>query len=197
MSVRLCDEFEGGFGWVEEGFLQRASHALELDGRVLLFDPVDDPAFDERIRALGEPAAVVQLLDRHARDCGAIAGRLGVPHLEMRLEGMAPGAELLPVAWNRFWREAAFWEPRRGVLVVGDALGTVGYFKTPDEALGVHPLLRLRPPKALAGLAPTHVLCGHGDGVHGEEAALALRHALETSRRGLPRAILSGLRRQP
>jgi hypothetical protein len=95
---------------------------------VLVFDPVDDPAIDERIRALGEPVAVIQLLDRHARDCVAIANRLGVPHLEMRLsEGTAPGAELLPVAWNRFWREAAFWEPARGILVVGDALGTVGY----------------------------------------------------------------------
>jgi len=197
LSIEFCDEFDTGFGWHEAGFLQRTSHALELDGRVLVFDPVDDPAIDERIRALGEPVAVIQLLDRHARDCVAIANRLGVPHLEMRLsEGTAPGAELLPVPWNRFWREAAFWEPARGILVVGDALGTVGYFTAPGEALGVHPLLRLRPPKALAGLEPSHVLCGHGAGIHGEVAAPALQHALETSRRGLPGALLSGLRRR-
>ena len=31
--------------------------------------------------ALGEPAGVVQLLDRHNRDCAAVAAELGVPHL--------------------------------------------------------------------------------------------------------------------
>jgi hypothetical protein len=196
MSIELCDEFEAGFGWTEEGFLERTSHAVGLDGRVFVFDPVDDAAIDERIRGLGEPAAVIQLLDRHARDCAAVAERLGVPHLALRLDDLAPGAELLRVSWNRFWREAAFWEPSRGILVVGDALGTVAYFTAPGEALGVHPLLRLRPPKALAGLRPRHVLCGHGAGIHGDAATPALEHALDTSRRGLPRALLSGLRRK-
>jgi len=195
MSIELCDQFEAGFGWVEEGFLRRTSHALQVGGGVLLFDPVDDPSIDERVGALGKPAAVIQLLDRHARDCSVVAARLGIPHLEMRLDGVAPGAELLPVVWNRFWRETAFWQPDRGILVVADALGTVGYFTAPDEALGVHPMLRLWPPKALAGLQPNHVLCGHGAGVH-REAAAALRRALETSRRGLPGALLSGLRRR-
>jgi hypothetical protein len=195
LSVRFCDEFEAGFGWVEEGRLQRASHALELDGGVLIFDPVDDPGIDERIRALGEPTAVVQLLDRHARDCATVAERLGILHLEMRLDEPAPGAVLLPVVWNRLWREGAFWDASRGILVVADALGTAGYFTAPGEELGVHPLLRLRPPKGLAGLRPRHVLCGHGVGVHGDAATTALEHALVTARRGLPRALLSGLRR--
>lgn len=59
--------------------MQRASHALAVEGRVWLVDPVDAPELEARIRLLGEPAGVVQLLDRHGRDCAAWAARLGVP----------------------------------------------------------------------------------------------------------------------
>jgi hypothetical protein len=68
LSFGLCDEFEGGFGWTEPGFLARTSHALEVDGAVLVFDPLDVPGLDERLRALGRPDAFVQPHDRHARD---------------------------------------------------------------------------------------------------------------------------------
>jgi hypothetical protein len=196
LSLELCDELDGGFGWTEPGFLARTSHAVEVDGTVLVFDPFDAPGLDERIRALGRPAAVVQLLDRHERDCSLVAERLGVPHLRMRLDSSTPG-ELVRVAWTRVWKEVAFWEPTRRILVVGDALGTVGYFTAPGDAIGIHPFLRLRPPRMLAELEPEHILCGHGAGVHGPETALALREALATSRRRLPRALLGGLRRKP
>jgi hypothetical protein len=196
LSLELCDELDGGFGWTESGFLARTSHAVEVDGTVLVFDPLDAPGLDEWIRALGRPEAVVQLLDRHERDCSLVAERLGVPHLRMRLASSARG-ELVRVAWTRVWKEVAFWEPTRRILVVGDALGTVGYFTAPGEAIGIHPFLRLRPPRMLAELEPEHILCGHGAGVHGPEAALALREALATSRRRLPRALLGGLRRKP
>ena len=196
MSFELCDELEGGFGWTEPGFLARTSHALEVEGAVLVFDPVDMPGLDERIRALGEPEAVVQLLDRHERDSAAVAARLGVRHLRMKLGGSAARGRLVQIAWNRFWREVAFWEPERRVLVVADALGTVGYFAAPGEPIGVHPFLRLRPPRALGELEPEHILCGHGAGVHGPAAAPALREALATSRRRLPRALVSSLRRK-
>jgi hypothetical protein len=56
-----------------------------------------------------------------------------------------------------------------------------------------HPLLRFRPPRSLAGLEPEHVLCGHGEGVHGADAAEALRVALATARRRLPRALVAGV----
>ena len=80
MSLRFVDEFEHGFGWVPAGeTLTRTSHAVAVDGRVWVTDPVDGEGIDERIRALGEPAGVVQLLDRHARDSAAVAERLGVP----------------------------------------------------------------------------------------------------------------------
>jgi hypothetical protein len=130
---------------------------------------------------------VIQLLDRHARDCVALAQRLGVPHHVVPV-GPAPGVpfELLPVVERRFWRESVLWWPGRRILVCGDALGTLGYFRAPGEPLGVHPLLRLTPPRWLAELEPSHVLCGHGPGVHGAAAAEALRDALAHARRRLP-----------
>jgi hypothetical protein len=196
LSLEICDEFDGGFGWTEPGFLQRTSHAVVAGGAVLVFDPVDVPGIDERIRALGEPEAVVQLLDRHERDAVALAARLRVPHLRMRLDGFGSHGRLVQIVWNRFWKEVAFWEPERRVLVVADAFGAVGYFTAPGEAIGVHPLLRLRPPRDLGELEPEHILCGHGAGVHGPAATVALREALETSRRRLPRALASSLRRR-
>ncbi len=197
MTLGLCDEFEGGFGWTEAGFLERTSHALEIGGGVLVFDPVDVPGIDERIRALGKSEAVIQLLDRHERDAAALAARLGVPHLRMELGDFSGRGRLLRVVWNRAWKEVAFWEPERRVLVVADALGSVGYFTAPGEAIGVHPLLRLRPPRALGELGPEHILCGHGAGVHGPRASPALQEALATARRRLPRALLGTLRRKP
>jgi hypothetical protein len=196
LSLELCDELQGGFGWSEPGFLHRTSHALSVRGGVLLFDPVDADGLDEGVRALGEPAAVIQLLDRHNRDCAQVAVRLGVPHLRMTRGGLEGGFELLRIAWNRVWKEVAFWEPERRVLLVGDTLGTVGYFTAPGERLGVHPFLRLRPPAALAGLEPRHVLCGHGEGIHGDEAALALQEALTTARRRIPGWLAGQVRRK-
>jgi hypothetical protein len=114
----------------------------------------------------------------------------------MRLETSSSRGELARIVWNRLWKEVAFWEPTRRILVVADALGTVGYFIAPGERLGVHPFLRLRPPRSLAGLEPEHILCGHGAGVHGPAAAAALHEALATSRRRLPRALASSLRRR-
>jgi len=197
LSLGLCDEFEGGFGWTEPGFLERTSHAVEVGGAVLVFDPVDAPGIDERIRALGKPEAVVQLLDRHERDSAALAARLDVPHLRMELGGAAGRGQLIRLVWNRVWKEVAFWEPGRRVLVVADALGSVGYFTAPGEPIGVHPVLRLRPPRALGALDPEHVLCGHGAGVHGPDASPALDEALATARRRLPRALVGALRRKP
>jgi hypothetical protein len=53
----------------------------------------------------------------------------------------------------------------------------------------VNPVLRLvRPPKALLGFEPEHVLVGHGEGLH-EDAAAELRLAVTRARRDLPRAL--------
>lgn len=190
LSPRLVDETDFGFGWIggERPKLMMASHALAADGRVWLVDPTDEPGLDERLRGLGEPAGVIQLLDRHNRGAAAAAARLRVPHHVVPFGGV-PGSpfELVPVRRRSRWREVALWWPARRVLVTADALGTVPhYFALGGEPLGVHPLLRLTPPRALARLEPEHVLVGHGEGVHAG-ATEAVRDAIAHSRRRLVR----------
>jgi hypothetical protein len=190
VRVRFCDVTEWGVGWIaaEPAYQQRASHALADGGGVWLVDVVDGEGVEERVRGLGEPAGVIQLLDRHGRDCAALAERLGVPLHETPFAGVRGSPfDVLPIVRRRYWREAALWWAERRVLVVAEALGTARYFLAPGERLAVHPALRLFPPRALAGLDPEHVLCGHGAGVHGPDAASALRDAFGTSRRRIPR----------
>ncbi|MGZ4390137.1 MAG: hypothetical protein ACXVZL_12220 [Gaiellaceae bacterium] len=186
-----CDEFDGGFGWIEEtGFMRRCGHALVDGGKVWLVDPFDVPGLDDRVGAAGEPAGVIQLLDRHGRDCAALAARLGVPHWTLS----APEPfRAVPLATPPRWREAALWWPERRVLVAADALGTARYFHAGDERLGVHPLLRLFPPRRLASLEPDRILVGHGEGVHADARA-ALVEALATARRRLPAWAWGGFR---
>jgi len=57
------------------------------------------------------------------------------------------------------------------VLVCADALGTIGYFRLGRGRVGLHPLLRVRPPKGLRALEPKIILCGHGAGVLTDAAA--------------------------
>lgn len=168
--------------WVEDEFLQRASHALITETGTWLIDPVDNA----RVDALENVAGVIQLLNRHNRDCAAIAQRLGVPH-----HHRSGPFEFLPVKDTRRWREVALWWPEPRVLVCGDALGTAVYFRAGDERLAVHPLLRLRPPRFR--VEPDVILCGHGPGIY-EDAGAALREALSTSRRRIPGQVAAAVR---
>jgi hypothetical protein len=190
--TRFCDETEWGFGWMVDEFLRRTSHALLADGRVWIVDPVDCDGVDERIRALGEPGGVIQLLDRHNRDCAAFAARYGVPH-HVVPHAPVDGApfEFLLVRKGWFWKEVALWWETERVLCCADALGTIrNYFMLPSERLGVHPVLRPIPPRRrLGGVSPRHVLVGHGEGVHGDEAGPAFREALSSARRRAPRLL--------
>jgi hypothetical protein len=203
VKIATCDETSFGFGWIaaEPPLLERASHALRANGRVWLVDPVDGDGLEERVRALGEPAAVVQLVDRHERDCATLAGRLGVPHHRLPF-ARVPGApfEVRAVLNVPGWREAALWWPAERVLVCTEALGTASYFRAPDEALAVHPFLRPYQPRALRDmarcLAPRHVLVGHGEGLHGDDAAVALRTAVQRGRRNAPRWLRHQIRRR-
>ena len=191
--TRVCDETDWGFGWIAAGPMKRTSHALLAGSRVWIVDPVDSAGVDERIRALGSPGGVIQLLDRHDRDCAAFAARFGVPHHFVplgRLDGVP--FEFLLVRKSRLWKETAFWWHEERVLCVADALGTIPPFAARGETLGLHPLLRLIPPRErLGGVSPRHVLCGHGEGVHGAEAESAFREALATARRRIPRMLAS------
>ena len=103
--------------------MERCSHALVDDGRVWVIDPLVGDGVEERIRAAGEPAGVLQLLDRHNRDCAELAKRLGVPHHVVPTTGVPP-FELIPIRMGRRWKEVALWWPERRVLVCADALGT-------------------------------------------------------------------------
>jgi hypothetical protein len=185
---RIVDDLGAdGFGWILDESYTRSSHALAREGRVWLLDPLDVPGLDDRVAALGTPVAVVQLLDRHHRDCAAIAARLTVPHLVCPPSLPGSPFEVIRIVDRSRWREVALWWPERRVLVAADALGTNRFFAG-RERLGVHPLLRLlKPPGVLARYEPEHVLVGHGEGVHGPDAAVALQRAFATARTGLPR----------
>jgi len=185
------DESPVGLTWVADEPIARASHALVDRGRVWLVDPTDDPVALERALALGRPAAVVQLLDRHGRDCAALAARLGVPHL--RVPAMLPGTpfEVIPVVDVGFWREVALWWAAARVLVVAEAVGTAATYAPGPGGAGIHIGLRLWPPRRLGVYEPEHLLVGHGPALHGPSATRALHEALARSRRDLPRALIA------
>jgi hypothetical protein len=202
-KVRICDETAVGFGWIAEepALLERASHALRADGRVWLVDPVDGPGVDEHVRALGEPASVIQLVDRHDRDCAVLAERYGIPHHRVPFDGLpASPFEVLRVVDVPGWREAALWWREERVLVCTESLGTTAYFLGPGERLGVHPFLRPYQPRGLRELgrklSPRHLLVGHGEGLHGEEVTPALATAVRGARRGAPGWIRHQIRRR-
>jgi hypothetical protein len=189
-AIRFCDELgTDGFGWIVEEPMTRASHALAADGRVWLVDAVDWPDAVARARTLGEPAGVIQLLDRHDRDCAALAERLAVPHL------VTPNAlpdtpfECTSIRrWKR-WQERALWWPATRTLVVADALGTNRFYTGGRGAVGVHLLFRLTPPRALGAFDAERLLVGHGEGL-ASGAAGAITQALHRSRRDLTRVLV-------
>ena len=171
--------------------MTRTSHVLAADGRVWLVDPVRHEPALERARALGDPVAVLQLLDRHNRDCAAVADELGVPHVVT--PDALPGSpfESVTVRESRRWRERALWWEAGTTLVVAEAVGTNRFFRTGAERAGVHLVLRLTPPRdALGRFEPEHLLVGHGEGLHGPDASSGLHEALARSRTGLPRLAL-------
>lgn len=188
--MEAIDEFRAGFGWIADEFLERCSHALVAGGRVWAVDPLGGEEIEQRVCAAGTPAGVIQLLDRHKRDCVTLANRLEVPHHLVPQEPVGP-FEFLTIRMSRRWREVALWWPAEQVLVCADALGTARYFRAGGERLGVHPLLRLRPPRLQ--VQPDVILCGHGPGIF-SDADAALREALSTSRRRIPRQIASAAR---
>jgi hypothetical protein len=184
-------EHELGLSWVMDEPMQRGSHALAGDdGRVWVVDPVDDAEALERVAQLGAPAGVIQLLDRHNRDCAALAARLRVPHL--RVPADVPGGpfEVRRVVSTPLWREVALWWPARRALVVAEVLGTAPPFAVGDGPVGVHPMARLLPPRGLRGLGPEHLLVGHGTPLHGPQVAADVDRAIGRSIHDVPKLVL-------
>jgi hypothetical protein len=192
-SVRTIDETDFGVTWVMDEPMARASHALAKDGRVWIVDPVDDHDAMAKVAELGEPAAVLQLLDRHNRDCRAVADRLGVPLVALPDEVKSTPFKTIDVVSNPFWKEKALWWKEKRVLVVAESLGNNrGMFNPGESGAGVHIGRRLTPPKdSLGTYLPEHLLFGHGESIHGPEATTALQEAIDRSRRDLPAALIA------
>ncbi len=192
MAIRFCDDLgRHGFSWIVEEPMTRASHALATIDGVWLVDPVDWPDAIDRAGTLGPIAGVLQLLDRHNRDSAAVAERLGVPHLQVPASLPETPFEVIEIKRARKWQEIALWWPEPRTLVVAEALATNPFFPVGSDKVGIHPLLRLTPPRMLRPFEPEHLLVGHGEGVHGHEATVAVRQALSRSRLSVVRWAVS------
>jgi hypothetical protein len=178
-----------GLTWVETTGMRRAAHALRADGRVWLIDPFEDEVALSAATELGRPAAVIQLLDRHNRDSGSIAQRLEVPLLRLPAEVSDSPFTVIPVISRPWWREVALWWEAERALVIAEAVGTAPAF-TLGRRVGVHPMLRLRPPKGpLTARSPERLLVGHGAALEsGAEAAI--RDALSGALSDIPQLVL-------
>jgi hypothetical protein len=190
----------GSIAWIAhpEERMQRASTAIVATDGCLVCDPVDAPGLDEALAPLGRVLGVCSLLDRHGRDSAAVAARHGAPVVAPdelpSIEAFA-GIEPHPLYRARRWRETALWVPGRALLVVPESVGSIPFFLArPQDRLGMHPLVRLRPPRIqLARFDPTTVAVGHGEPVVGD-AGVELARALSGSRRDIPRALATTAR---
>ena len=195
------EDHDVGFSWMPDPGeqMKRACHVVRLGLRsqqqVWVVDPVDVPGLDERIAALAGDSGVtgvLQLLDRHDRDCAKLAERVGAPLHRLPFDGIAgSGLEAIRVVSNPAWKEVAIWSESDQTLIVSESVGTAPYYRAGDERVGVHPFRRLTPPHDLTAYEPQHLLTGHGTGMHGPGTAEALRDGIDSSRRRLPQAVVS------
>jgi hypothetical protein len=207
-EMEVIDRFDDGVGWIAhpEETMSRASHAVVSDGELWVLDPVDAAGVDDLLAEFGEVAGVVTLLDRHKRDSAAIANRHDVSvFVPQWMSGVtesldAPterfgdrlaGFEVEPLVDNPIWQEAVLFDGE--TLVVPEALGTVEYFRASSESLGVHPMLRMVPPRSLRGYDPERLLVGHGEGVF-EDVPASIRTAIKGSRSKAPSMYLKSFK---
>ena len=214
-AVNEIDRWEHGAGWIAypDEEMQRASHVIaepveDGEDRLYVVDPVDVPELDEWLAEMGEVAGVLVLLDRHKRDAAAVANRHDVAvHIPSWMSGVASkldapverlgdsvaGFEVRRLVDNPFWQEAALYHPEEKVLFTPESLGTVEYFCAPGERVGVHPALRLFPPKQLRKLDVERLTVGHGEGV-ADDVNEAIRSAVSGSRARAPKLYLKTLK---
>lgn len=195
-DMAVIDRFDGGVGWIAypDETMRRASHAVVGEGGVWVIDPVDTGGVDDLLDEHGEVAGVVVLLDRHKRDAAAVANRHDVAvHVPAWMSGVegdleAPvetftdsigGFDAERLIDNPFWQEAVLYDGE--TLVVPEALGTSSYFRASGETVGVHPMLRMLPPRSLRKYDPERLLVGHGEGVF-DDVGTAIDDAISKSR---------------
>lgn len=196
--------WEEGFSWIahpREG-LKRASHALTFGDGTWLIDPLDFEELDDRLSDLAAVTGIIVLSSLHSRDADVIAHRHEVPvyipswmdGIEMKLDAPIERFERSlantkyrthPVYDVSIWQECALYDG--STLIVPEALGTAFHYKLPHQQLGIHPMLRLFPPRGqFAGLEPARVLTGHGFGTM-TNATAALENALKGARIHAPK----------
>ena len=174
---------------------QRASSAIVVDAGTLVVDPVDGEGLDALLSGLPPVIGVVTLLDRHQRDAASVAERLGAPRLTpvaLGGSGVAvEGVEERSVFERRNWREALLWLPGRRLLLCAETLGTASFdLARSGDLLGMHPFVRLRPPRAaFAGLDPDVIAVGHGPPLD-HDATESMRNVLRRARWQLPQSWL-------
>ena len=209
---RVIDRFDGGVGWIAQPdeTMRRASHALSTPSGIWLVDPVDCTGLEEFLESYGEVAGVVVLLDRHRRDAATLARRHDVsvwiptcidgvaaeitaPVERFRRELADTGYVVRELIDRPGWQETFLYHAGRNVLVVPETLGTASYFTTGDRPVGVHPVLRLRPPQAVRKVRPGRLLVGHGAGVH-ENVPAHIDDAIEDARRRTPQLAVETLK---
>ncbi|MGI9184730.1 MAG: hypothetical protein ACR2GZ_07170 [Solirubrobacteraceae bacterium] len=189
MSPATLQHHAVGVTWHETDAMARAAHAVRAGQDTWLIDPFDDPAALTAVSELGRPAGVIQLLDRHNRDCAEIAQRLGVPHHKVPT-ALPPesGFQAVSVVARPWWKEVALWWPDEQTLIVAEAVGTIPLFALGRPA-GLHPMLRMTPPRAaLGGFAPQRLLVGHGPALE-SGGAEALAGALSAARADVPQLL--------
>ncbi|WP_416839705.1 hypothetical protein [Haloferax sp. DFSO52] len=214
-SLQEIDRWDHGVGWLAypDEEMQRASHAVEIDGDVWVFDPVDAEGVDDLLDDLGTVAGVVIGLDRHLRDADAVASRHDVPvYVASWMTGVVNkldspverfGTQLADTGIETFrvvdrtvppWQEVGFYHEETKTLLLPEAVGTVDYYCANDERLGVHPMLRPFPPRrVLSKFEPDRLLVGHGAGIT-ENAGVELRRSLANARKNLPSAYVSAFK---
>jgi len=208
-ELTAVDRFDAGVGWIAypDETMERASHAVVSDGELWVFDPVDAEGVDDLLAEFdADVGGVVVGLDRHERDAAAVANRHDVPvYVPTWMSGVADSSDasverfdgeladfaVERVVDNPIWQEAVFFDGE--TLVVPESLGTVSYFRAPGEALGVHPMLRVLPPKSLRQYDAERLLAGHGEGVF-EDVHTEIRDAVDGSRSRAPGLYLDNLK---
>ena len=157
------------------------SYAIEQPSGCVLIDPSDYPP--HCIGAIERHGVSHILITNHfhERASAMLRGRFGAevwaPEGDVgELESVTPdhvygadtelpaGLQAIALGTITPGEHAFLWPENRGVLIVGDALGTTSYWTHNEGQVGAHP--RARPPHALLGLLElpfTSLAVAHGE----------------------------------
>lgn len=212
-EIEVIDRWENGFGWFAhpDELGSRASHAIQGEDGVWVFDPVDGAGVDDHLDDLGTVAGIVVQCQYHARDAASFSERYDVPvHLPEwmdraaeRVEAPTERFEAPPGEWVElgasgimmktidpltFYQEPIVYRPDDGTLRIADMFLTGALVG--NERITMAIPHRFAPPREpFADLDPERILVGHGEGIF-EDASEALEYTLDNARRLLPRSAL-------